>query len=209
MARILITSGPTRQYLDPVRFISNASSGRMGSQLVEAALAAGHEVVLVTGPVVVDYSQNVQRIDVLTTEEMLAACLEQFGRCDGVIAAAAPCDYRPVEVSEGKLRKSGGRLKLELIETADIVATLGLEKRDEQWAVCFALETEEIRERAYRKLQRKNCDLVVANTATAIDSDANSVEILDRTGEVAWSGSGSKKMVAENILRVIDERLSR
>ena len=206
MARILITSGPTRQYLDPVRFLSNASSGRMGCELVNAALEAGHEVVLVTGPVVVDYPENIRRIDVVTTEEMLQACKDEFEKCDGLIAAAAPCDYRPVEVSEGKLRKSGGTIQLELIETPDIVASLGKSKRADQWSVCFALETEDVRERAHQKLLRKNCDLVVANTASAIDSATNSVEILDRDGAVVWSGEGPKKMVAENILRVIECR---
>lgn len=204
MARILITSGPTRQYLDPVRFLSNASSGRMGCELVNAALASGHEVVLVTGPVLVDYPENVRRIDVVTTEEMLQACESEFGSCDGLIAAAAPCDYRPVEVAKGKLRKSGGAIQLELVETPDIVASLGKSKRDDQWSVCFALETEDVRERAHRKLLRKNCDLVVANRASAIDSDRNSVEILNRNAAVVWSGEGPKKMVAENILRVIE-----
>ncbi len=207
MSRILITSGPTRQYLDPVRFLTNSSSGRMGSRLVEAAVAAGHEVVLVTGPVVVDYCEGIERVDVLTTQEMLEACLSHFANCDGMIGAAAPCDYRPVQIAGNKLKKSGETLNLELLETPDIIAELGRRKQSHQWSVCFALETEDARNRAIKKLQKKSCDLVVSNGVTAIDSHLNAVEIIDGDGETVWQGEGTKEMVAENILRVIDERL--
>lgn len=207
MARILITSGPTRQYLDPVRFISNASSGKMGSCLVQAALDAGHEVVLITGPVSVPYPVAAERIDVQTTEEMLEASIAQFEGCDGMIGAAAPCDYRPIEVADHKLKKSGEPLTLKLVETPDIVATLGQQKRADQWTVGFALETEDARFRAITKLQKKLCNLVVSNGSTAINSDLNSVEILDDCGRVAWSGEGAKSLIAENILRIIHERL--
>jgi phosphopantothenoylcysteine decarboxylase/phosphopantothenate--cysteine ligase len=207
MAKILITSGPTRQYLDPVRFISNASSGRMGSCLVDAALAAGHEVVLVTGPVEVDYAKSIKRVDVLTTEEMLNACLSEFTSCNGMIGAAAPCDYQPIQVADHKLKKSGEPLSINLVETVDIVATLGQKKRLDQWTVGFALETEDARFRAISKLQKKHCDLVVSNGATAINSNSNTVEILDECGNVAWAGEGAKSLIAENILRVIGDRL--
>lgn len=207
MPRILITSGPTRQYLDPVRFLTNASSGRMGSCLVDAAINAGHEVVLVTGPVLIEYPKKIERIDVRTTEEMLDACLSQFPNCDGMIGAAAPCDYRPIQVAEHKLKKSGNTMTLELQETPDIIAELGRQKQSHQWSVCFALETEDARNRALKKLQKKSCDLVVSNGATAIESDRNSVEILNREGQLVWQGEGSKQQVAENILRVVAERL--
>src|SRR3972149_1654011 len=95
MARILITSGPTRQYLDPVRYLTNASGGRMGKALAEAALALGHEVVVVTGPVEIDYPAQVHVVPVVSTEDMLAAASREFDRCDGLIGAAAPRDYRP------------------------------------------------------------------------------------------------------------------
>src|SRR5438093_10162334 len=104
MARVLITSGPTRQYLDPVRYLTNASSGRMGKALAEAALALGHEVTIVSGPVDVSYPAAARVVNVVSTEEMLAACQEAFPACDGLIAAAAPCDYRPVRVEPGKIR---------------------------------------------------------------------------------------------------------
>ncbi len=125
MARILITSGPTRQYLDPVRFLSNASSGRMGQALAAAALARGHGVTVVSGPVEVDYPAGADVISVVTTDEMLAAAKDVFAQCDGLIGVAAPCDYRPVRVQDQKIAKTGQPLVLHLIETPDIVATLG------------------------------------------------------------------------------------
>ena len=103
MARILITSGPTRQYLDPVRYLTNASSGRLGRGLTAAAMAAGHEVVVVSGPVDVDYPAGAEVVPVVSTEEMLEACRKVFPSCGGLIGVAAPCDYRPVQVATKKL----------------------------------------------------------------------------------------------------------
>lgn len=207
MARILITSGPTRQYLDPVRYISNASSGQMGCCLVQAALDQGHDVVLVTGPVQVDYPTGARIIPVTTTEQMLAAASEAFADCDGLIGAAAPCDYRPIEIADHKIRKTGETLQLKLIETPDIVASLGAGKRSNQWTVGFALETEDARFRAITKLQRKSCDLVVLNGATAINAQDNDVEIIAPSGDVVESVSGSKQHVAERIIGVIQSHL--
>ena len=146
MARILLTSGPTRQYLDPVRYLSNGSSGRMGKALAEAALEAGHEIVIVSGPVEVRYPQAAQVVPVVSTEEMLAECLKVFPCCDGLIAAAAPCDYRPKVVAAQKIRKTGGALDMQFVETPDIVARLGA-IRTSQWMVAFALESEDRRMR--------------------------------------------------------------
>jgi phosphopantothenoylcysteine decarboxylase/phosphopantothenate--cysteine ligase len=115
VARILITSGPTRQYLDPVRYLTNASSGRMGRALAEAALEAGHGVVVVSGPVEVIYPAAAEVIDVISTEEMLEACRRVFPACDGLVGVAAPCDYRPVRVADGKIQKTGQPLELHLI----------------------------------------------------------------------------------------------
>src|SRR2546423_976145 len=107
MARILITSGPTRQYLDPVRYLTNASSGRMGRALAAAALSREHEVIIVSGPVSVDYPGAATVHQVLSTDELLAACQDIFPKCDGIIGAAAPCDYRPVRIAEQKIAKTG------------------------------------------------------------------------------------------------------
>jgi phosphopantothenoylcysteine decarboxylase/phosphopantothenate--cysteine ligase len=207
MARILITSGPTRQYLDPVRYLTNASSGRMGSALASAVLAAGHEAVIVSGPVEVAYPPTATVHWVTSTEEMLAAARAQFATCDGLIGAAAPCDYRPVHVAKHKISKTGEPLVLQLIETDDVVATLGAEKRPDQWVVGFALETEDQRLRALAKAERKSCDLMVLNGPEAMNALDNRVEMLDRQGAVVATFAGPKEEVGRGILQVIGERL--
>jgi len=206
MARILITSGPTRQYLDPVRYLTNASSGRMGRALVEAAQSLGHDVILVTGPVDIDYPSETKIIEVISTEEMLAASREAFAECDGMIGAAAPCDYRPVRVEPHKIAKTGEPISLNLIETDDIVATLA-EQKGSKWVVGFALETEDHRLRALAKLERKSCDLMVLNGPEAMHSLDNQVEVLNRAGEVIGSFEGSKEHVAVGIFEVISRQL--
>ena len=207
MARILITSGPTRQYLDPVRYLTNASSGRMGRALAEAALAAGHEVIVVSGPVTVEYPPQAQVLPVISTEELLETCQREFPHCDGVIGAAAPCDYRPVQVESKKIAKTGQPLELHLIETPDVMASLGATKKSGQWLVGFALETDDQRFRALVKLEKKSCDLIVLNGPAAMDSLDNQVELLDATGNVIAAFEGNKEEVARGILRVIGERL--
>jgi phosphopantothenoylcysteine decarboxylase / phosphopantothenate---cysteine ligase len=206
VARILITSGPTRQFLDPVRYLTNASSGRMGRALAEAALAIGHEVVVISGPVEIDYPSAASLVSVISTEEMLAASAREFETCDGLIGAAAPCDYRPVRVESHKIAKTGQPIDLHLIETDDVVATLSA-KKGRRWVVGFALETEDHRLRALAKLERKFCDLMVSNGPQAISSMENQVEVLTPSGEVIASLEGSKESVATRILAIIDERL--
>ncbi len=207
MARILISSGPTRQYLDPVRYLTNASSGRMGRALALAALERGHEVVIVSGPVDVEYPSDAEVVWVVSTEEMLDACCEVFPGCDGMIGAAAPCDYRPVRVQTQKIAKTGEPLELHLIETPDVVATLGTNKNRKQWLVGFALETDDPRFRALVKLEKKSCDLMVLNGLQAMHSLDNEVEIIDRGGRVVQAFGGSKEDVARGILRIVQERL--
>jgi len=208
VARILITSGPTRQYLDPVRYLTNASSGRMGAALANAALKLDHSVTVVSGPVDVSYPAGANIISVISTEEMLATAREVFADCDGLIGAAAPCDYRPERVASHKIAKTGEPLLLRLIETDDVVATLAGEK-GRRWVVGFALETEDHRLRALAKLERKSCDLMVSNGVGAISATDNRVEILDPAGNVLREASGSKEAVADEILAVIEQRLIR
>lgn len=209
MARILITSGPTRQYLDPVRYLTNASSGRMGTALVDSAIARGHEVVVVTGPVQVQYSNSAQVVAVDTTDEMLAAVLEHFPNCDGLIGAAAPCDYMPRRISSDKITKSGQPIQLELIETPDIVATAAHNKLSHQWVVGFALETEDLRFRAIVKMQRKCCDMMVSNGPSAINSLTNEVEILAADGSTIAYVSGDKRTVATAIIQATETLYTR
>jgi phosphopantothenoylcysteine decarboxylase / phosphopantothenate---cysteine ligase len=207
MARILITSGPTREYLDPVRYLSNASSGRMGAALAEAALSAGHQVVIVTGPVEVQYPAKAEIVPVVTTDQMLAECQKQFPSCDGLIAAAAPCDYCPKAVETHKISKSGQPLSLELVETPDIVATLAAAKKPSQWIVAFALETQDIRARAVKKLERKKADLIVVNGPDAIDASDTQVEVLEKNGISQGCFCGNKTEVAQAIITLIQTQL--
>jgi phosphopantothenoylcysteine decarboxylase / phosphopantothenate---cysteine ligase len=206
LARILITSGPTRQFLDPVRYLTNASSGRMGRALAEAAIALGHEVVIVSGPVEVEYPTKARVVPVVSTEEMLAASAIEFETCDGLIGAAAPCDYRPVRVESYKIPKTGQPIDLHLVETDDVVATLGA-KKGTRWVVGFALETEDHRLRALAKLEKKFCDLIVSNSPAAISAPTNDVEVLTPVGEVIATLSGRKEDVAKAILKIIQTKL--
>lgn len=178
----------------------------MGQALAEAALAGGHEVTIVSGPVEVEYPCAAKRIDVVSTEDMLEACLNIFPHCDGMIGAAAPCDYRPVKVAAGKINKTGGLLRLHLIETPDVVATLGCVKA-RQWLVGFALETEDHRLRAITKLERKSCDLMVLNGPEAMNSPDNRVEVISAEGNVVGQIHGSKEAVATGIIEIIQARL--
>jgi phosphopantothenoylcysteine decarboxylase/phosphopantothenate--cysteine ligase len=206
VARILITSGPTRQYLDPVRYLTNASSGRMGRALAEAAIALGHEVVVVSGPVEVTYPDAARVVNVVSTEEMLSAASQEFEKCDGLIGAAAPCDYRPVRVESHKIPKTGQPIDLHLVETDDVVATLG-QRKGRRWVVGFALETEDHRLRALAKLEKKFCDLMVSNGPQAISALDNDVEVITPSGEMIAALQGSKVHVAARILAIIEERL--
>jgi phosphopantothenoylcysteine decarboxylase / phosphopantothenate---cysteine ligase len=200
MARILITSGPTRQFLDPVRYLTNASSGRMGSALASSALDAGHSVTVVSGPVTIEYPAAARVVEVVTTQEMLESVQSLFPEHDGLIGAAAPCDYMPQRIHPGKITKDGRPFQLELIETPDVVATVASRKRPDQWVVGFALETEDQRFRAIVKMQRKCCDLMVSNGPAAIDSEMNQVEILRPDGSTLAMAQGTKAEVARTII---------
>ena len=205
--RILITAGPTREYLDDVRYLSNASSGRMGFAVAAAAVAAGHEVVLVAGPVALKPPEGCRVVNVETTEEMGRACVEAFGDCDGVVAAAAVCDYRPLCRHEGKLTKTGEPVSIEMIETDDVLATLGAGKEG-RFVVGFALEASNAREGALQKLRAKNCDAIVLNGPEAIGSEVNSIELIDISGSVVASWDGPKSELARRLIEWIDQRWS-
>jgi phosphopantothenoylcysteine decarboxylase/phosphopantothenate--cysteine ligase len=202
--RILITAGPTREYLDDVRYLSNASSGRMGYALAECALANGHQVVLVSGPVGLVPPAKCEFVPVETTAQMRDACVESFGECDGMIAAAAVCDYKPRQRIAGKISKTGEPIVIEMIETDDVLAELGRAKKS-RWVVGFALEAENARENALQKLRAKNCDWIIVNSPSAIGSENNSVEVIDRTGAGIAQFSGSKHDVARLLIGWIEE----
>ena len=203
--RILLTAGPTREYLDDVRYLSNASSGRMGYALAAEAVIRGHQVVLVSGPVELAPPKGCDVRFVQTTEEMRIACEQAFPACDGVIAAAAVCDYKPSQRVVGKMSKTGGPITIDLIETDDVLAELG-RKKENRWIVGFALEATNSRENALQKLRAKNCDVVVLNDPSAIGSTTNSVELIDDSGQPIESWNGSKEEVAVQLLNWIERR---
>ena len=207
--RILITAGPTREYLDDVRYLSNASSGRMGYALARAAHAAGHDVVLVSGPVDLAAPAGVQLVRIETTAQMLAACQAEFPQCDGVIGAAAVCDYTPKHRAAGKIGKTGSSLILELVETPDVLGELGRTKRSDQWIVGFALEADNGQQRALRKLKEKHCDAIVLNSPAAISAEASHVTLIDKTGQAVWDWEGPKDDLARRIIDWIAQRLTR
>jgi phosphopantothenoylcysteine decarboxylase/phosphopantothenate--cysteine ligase len=205
--RILITAGPTREYLDDVRFLSNASSGKMGYALAEAAIAAGHDVVLVSGPVSLAPPPDCEFHAVETTGQMYDACLKLFGTCDGVIGAAAVCDYRPRERLPGKVSKTGQPIVVEFVENPDILAELGRRKQN-RWIVGFALEARNPRENALRKLRAKGCDAIVLNHPRAIGAESNRVELIGPAGQTVAAWDAGKSEIARLLVAWIEANLA-
>jgi len=205
---ILITAGPTREYLDDVRFLSNASSGKMGYAIAQAAVEAGHEVILVSGPVALGRPAGCEFHSVESTAEMYDLCLAQFPRCAGAIGAAAVCDYRPRERRSGKIAKSGQALQLELVETPDILAELG-RRKEHRWIVGFALESQNPRENALRKLHAKACDAIVLNHPSAIGTESTSAELIDSSGATVATWRAGKIDMARRLIAWIDVNLAR
>lgn len=205
--RMLVTAGPTREYLDDARFISNPSSGRMGFAVAQAAVAAGHEVILIAGPVNLPSPRNVARIDVTSAEDMRRAVREQFDRCDAVVMAAAPCDYRPAERRAGKIKKGADEILLRLVRNPDILAELGPAKRD-RVLVGFALESPLDRSEALRKLRDKNLDAIVLNSPEAFGADATSVEIITARGASAALSNQPKREIARHLVKLVESLAS-
>jgi phosphopantothenoylcysteine decarboxylase / phosphopantothenate---cysteine ligase len=207
MAKILLTAGPTRAYLDDVRYLTNASSGRMAKALAEAALARGHAVTIVSGPVGVAYPRKARIVPVVTTAEMLAAALVELPKSDGVIAAAAPCDFQPVRRLTGKIPRAAGGLTLELAATTDVIATLAAKSPRRQWFVAFALEPGADPRRAFAKIEAKRCDLIVVNDVTALDAADTAVAVYDRAHACVGRRHGTKRAVAGWLVRMFESRL--
>ena len=201
--RIVVTAGATREYIDPVRFITNRSSGKMGYAIAEAAAQRGAEVRLVSGTATVPPPIGIENQHVETTLDMYDALLAVFNETDIVIMAGAPADYRPSEYTPHKIKKSAGTLTLPLERNPDIAQVLG-EQKTHQTLVCFAAETHDLLENAKKKLVRKNCDLIVANdileAGAGFQSDTNIVTLLDRDGTCEQLPRASKRDVADAIL---------
>ena len=203
--RILVTAGPTREPIDPVRYLTNHSSGKMGFAMAKVASEAGAEVTLITGPVNLAHPAGVHVMEVTTAQEMYEAVLAQFPHCHVVVKAAAVADYRPADVSGQKIKK-GADMSLSLVRNPDILAQLG-QKKDHQIVVGFAAETENVRENALDKLSRKNLDMIVANDLTqagaGFDTDTNVVKFYFRDGRERQLPIMSKQDVAREILKEI------
>jgi phosphopantothenoylcysteine decarboxylase/phosphopantothenate--cysteine ligase len=201
---ILITAGGTREYIDPVRFISNASSGRMGYALARAAIAAGHKVTLVSAsdlqpPVGIDF------VGVDSAAEMYAAVKKFFAKCDCLIMAAAVADFTPARPVKTKIKSAKGGLTIKLKRTADILKWAGEHKKKNHVVVGFALEEKDLRAQGEKKFREKNLDMVVANTPAAIGSDKSSVQI--RTSDSSWIKieNASKAVIANKIIRLTEK----
>ena len=182
--RVVVTAGPTREYVDPVRYISNESSGRMGFEIAAEAARRGHRVTLITGPVVLETPPGVSRVDVVSARDMLAALRKAFRSADVLYMSAAVADWRPARRLSGKWRKkdSGGETaRIDLVKNPDILASVARAKGS-RVVVGFALETGNGERRAKAKLRRKNLDYVVLNDASALNARRTTVTILGRDG---------------------------
>lgn len=200
---VLITAGPTQEAIDPIRYISNRSSGKMGYAIAETAAQRGARVVLVSGPVNLVPPENVELIPVRTAQQMRTAAMEHLAESTIIVKAAAVADYYVSEVPKQKLKKTAARFSLQLDPTPDILAEIGEQKGD-RLLIGFAAETENLIEEARRKLASKHCDMVVANLVNqdglGFESDRNQVAIVTRSGQVVHAGPADKKEVAEKIL---------
>jgi phosphopantothenoylcysteine decarboxylase/phosphopantothenate--cysteine ligase len=213
--RLVVTAGGTREPLDPVRYIGNRSSGKMGVAIARAAATAGAQVTLIAGQVSVDLpaAANITIVPALTTSDMLKAVQEAFPIADALIMAAAVADYRPLRVAEQKVKKTPGHQDwtLELTETVDILKTVAQTKRPDQVVVGFAAETQDLLANAQHKLAKKGADMIVANSVagedSAFGSDQDQVTIL-RVGEapLAWPRL-TKETVAQRLIKLIAERM--
>lgn len=205
MPTVLVTAGPTREHLDDVRFVSNASSGRMGYAIAAAARAAGCKVVLVTGPSPLTPPAGVEVVQVVSAAEMLTQCRAAFPRCDLFFAVAAVADHRPAARAPGKPAKTEGSWSIELVPNPDIVATLAAEKGN-RFVVGFSLDSasaspDEQLARARAKLARKHLDLIVVNDARALGAATSEARVVDARGTVLEVPSGSKAALGEWLVR--------
>jgi phosphopantothenoylcysteine decarboxylase / phosphopantothenate---cysteine ligase len=198
--RVLITAGPTHEPIDPVRYIGNRSSGKMGAALAQAAIKAGHFITVILGPVAVPMPAGVSRVDVMTAAEMHQAVLTQFPRHDLLILAAAVADFRPTQVSREKLPRHG-TLTIECVATEDIALAAGKFKLPHQRTIGFALESDDNLTRARQKLFAKHLDLIVFNPLSTLDSPAITPTLLYPDGRTEPLASASKGDFADILLQ--------
>jgi phosphopantothenoylcysteine synthetase/decarboxylase len=199
----LITAGPTREAIDPVRYISNRSSGKMGYAIAEAALDAGHDVILISGPVNLAPPRDTKFISVSTSDEMFDAVHQHADSSDICVLCAAVADYKPAEVSPVKIKKRAAQVSLELIPTRDILQSLGQRQNRKFLLVGFAAETDHLEANATKKLREKNCDIIVANDARiGMETDENELLILFCDGETKRISRAPKTFLARELVKI-------
>lgn len=203
--RLVVTAGPTREAIDPVRFLSNRSSGKMGYAIAEAALARKHDVTLISGPSCLTPPRGAKIVPITTSDELFAAVRRALRLCDVLVMCAAVADYKPATVAARKMKKRRTAFPLRLVPTRDILASLP--KRRRYLVVGFAAETHDLRKNAQRKLRTKNCDAIVANdvsgSETGMESDENEVTIFFRGGETKRISRAPKKNIARELVKII------
>lgn len=209
--RILVSAGPTQERVDPVRYLTNHSSGKMGYAIAQAAKNAGAEVTLVSGPVHLDPPQGIKTIPIISTRDLEKAITEAFETCDALIMAAAPSDYRPAVYLDNKMKKGKEDLSLALTRNPDILSAVKEIKKPHQVLVGFAAESQNVEGYAQDKLKRKGLDMIIANDITAANAgfghDVNTVTVIDRAGQVDHWPTMSKDRLAAQIIQRVDKLL--
>jgi phosphopantothenoylcysteine decarboxylase/phosphopantothenate--cysteine ligase len=202
--RFVVTAGPTREAIDPVRFISNRSSGKMGYAIAEAALARKHEVTLISGPAAIAPPKAAELISITTNDELYAAVRSAVRECDVFVMCAAVSDYKSAQVSPRKMKKRRSGFALKLVPTRDILASLP--KRRRYLVIGFAAETHDLTRNAQKKLRAKNCDAIVANdvsgSETGMESDENEVTIFFHGGEKQKISRAPKRIIARELVKI-------
>ena len=210
--RFVVTAGPTREAIDPVRFISNRSSSKMGYAIAEAALARGHDVILISGPASIEPPRRARFISITTADQLYAAVHRTVQACDVLVMCAAVSDYKPASPVTRKMKKRKSPFALRLIPTRDILASLPKENRG-YLVVGFAAETHDLKIHGQKKLRAKNCDLIVANDVSRSDSgmesDENEVVILFPEGASEKISRASKKIIARALVKKIEKMLEK
>ena len=212
--KVLVTAGPTYEAIDPVRFVGNRSSGKMGFAIADQLALRGAEVKLVSGPTSLkNNNQNIQLIVVESAEEMFTACMSDFSKMDLIVMSAAVADYKPMEIADQKIKKKSDELSINLVPTQDILKQMGVMKKGNQFLVGFALETENEVANANDKLSRKNLDLIVLNSLNDIgagfNSDTNKITIINKAGQQQSFEMKSKNEVAKDLVNVIVESITK
>ena len=207
--KFLITAGPTREPIDPVRFLSNRSSGKMGYAIAEAAIADGHEVVLISGPVCISAPRGAQLVSVTTSDEMFEAVHARLADIDVAVLCAAVADFKPAEYAPRKIKKEEGTPTIALVPTRDILGSLGALPEKKYLLVGFAAETNDVAENAQKKLRKKRCDVLIANDVSAsglgFESDENEVTIFIPDQNSRVLPRAEKRVLAKSLIEIFKE----